>query len=1085
MNYLSIPQWVTTATKGLSVSKSRLLVWLVCCFLCVQSLSAQEQMVKLSAKTLSIGQLFSEIEKQTGYLFVYSNIDLDTQSMVNFPKNTGTVSYFISQFAQGKGIKYEITPGKYIVFSKQTDTQAPHSGVSGSISDSKGDPLVGATIQQKDTPNKTVTDANGRFSLNAPVGSTLVVSYIGMQDKEVRATRNMDITLTDNVKALDEVVVVGYGTVKKADLAGSVSVLDNKAFKDQPITRITDALQGRISGVHVVSSGIPGGDMKIRARGAGSINRSNDPLYVIDGIVRESGLTGLDPEDVQSVQVLKDASSTAIYGSRGSNGVVLVTTKTGKADRTQVSFDAQIGMSNVAKRYDLLNAYEFATAYNEAHPNTFNANDLAAFQNGTKGTDWQNEMYQTGVTQNYKVTLTNGNKNTQYYLSGNYLGQTGAVIKTKNERYLVRMNLTSAITRWLSLTADLNASHNVRNTYNFGASKTNVMWTMVNYSPVTNVMGENSKYNRDFYNAITSDNPVGTMELNGGQSRQDIFNGRIDLKFNILPGLTFTTTNGVDYNDSKYYWFGSKLVADKSGMSNHDAQRITIQSTNNLTYVGSWGTHALTATGVFESTQSKYRFIRIAGDDLLTESVKWWNIGLASSKTDENGYESWALLSGVGRLMYNYDNRYLVTTTFRADGSSKFFKNKWGFFPSLALAWSLGNEKFMQRQNIIQDAKIRWSYGLVGSQAIEPYETLGLMKQVGYAFGGTSKYTGFWAGTNRPTPDLTWEKTHQFNLGADFAILDRKVRFSIDYFKKLTKDGLLRKTLPEYDGGGNYWVNACEVDNHGLDVSIDATVLSLKDLTWNSTLTGTYLKNKVTSLDNIPFVKGYTPAYGLVEDVTRIAVGQPIGSFYLYQWTGLDSNGRDTYADLDGSGTVSEGDRTYVGKATPDVTFGWNNRLEWRGWELNLFFTGAFGAKRLNLMRYGAASMNGASKFITSREAYYRSFGKSSNPIYPAVNVTNNNYQAASTKWLEKADYVRCDNITLAYNFSKKQIRFADMKLLLSCQNVFTITGYKGLDPAGTSFMDTTLGSVDINDGIDMGAYPLTRTFTLGLKINF
>ena len=369
MNNLSTLHQAATAMKGLFVSKSRLLAWLICCFLSVQNASAQEQTVKLSVKTLPIAQLFSEIEKQTGYLFVYSNIDLDTQSLVNFSKDAGSVSYFISQFVQGRGIKYEVTPGKYIVFSKQTDMQATHSSVSGTISDSKGDPLVGVTVQQKDTQNKTVTDANGRFSLNAPVGSMLVVSYIGMQDKEVRAARNMDVTLTDDVKALDEVVVVGYGTVKKADLAGSVSVLDNKAFKDQPITVISDALQGRISGVHVVSSGIPGGDMKIRVRGAGSINRSNDPLYVVDGIVRESGLTGLDPEDVQSIQVLKDASSTAIYGSRGSNGVVLVTTKTGKVDVKQVSFDAQIGFSNVAKRYDLLNAYEFATAYNEAHPN--------------------------------------------------------------------------------------------------------------------------------------------------------------------------------------------------------------------------------------------------------------------------------------------------------------------------------------------------------------------------------------------------------------------------------------------------------------------------------------------------------------------------------------------------------------------------------------------------------------------------------------------------------------------------------------------------------------------------------------------
>ena len=683
------------------------------------------------------------------------------------------------------------------------------------------------------------------------------------------------------------------------------------------------------------------------------------------------------------------------------------------------------------------------------------------------------------------MTLTNGNKDTQYYISGNYLNQEGVVLRTKNERYQVKLNLSSNITKWLSITADINASHNNRNIIDFGASKSNILWAALNYSPVTSLMDNNGKYCRDYYNAITTDNPVGTLKINSGKNLQDIFNGRVDLRFNILPGLTFTTTNGVDYNENKQYGFVSKRVAERSSMSNNEEQRVMIQSTNNLTYSTMWGLHSLTATGVFETTQSKYKKIALSGTNLLTESVSWWNIGIAKTKAEANGYESWALLSGVGRLMYNYDNRYLLTTTFRADGSSKFSKNKWGYFPSIALAWSIGNEKFMQKQDVIQDAKLRLSYGLVGSQAISPYETLGLMQQVGYAFGGTTKYTGFWAGTNRGTPNLTWEKTHQLNVGIDFSTLARRLRFSIDYFKKTTKDGLLRKTLPLFDGGGDYWVNACQVVNKGIDFNIDANIINEKSLVWNTSLTGTYLKNVVTSLDNIPFVPGYSPANGLVDDVTRIVVGQPIGAFYLYKWTGLDATGHDTYADLDQSGTLSEGDKSFCGKANPTLTFGLNNQITWRNWDINMFFTAAFGAKRLNLMRYFIASMNGASKFITLKEAYYQSYGKVDNPLFPAVDVTNNYYQGASTKWLEKADYIRFDNITLSYNLSKQQTRFADIKLSLSCQNVFTITGYKGLDPSGISFMYSSMGSVDVNDGIDMGAYPSCRTFTLGIKVNF
>lgn len=1048
---------------------------------------AQKQAIQLPAQTLSVSKFFNEIEKQTGLLFVYRNIDLNTSSTVTFPQTTGLLANFLEVFSKQRNIQYEITPNKYIVFSKVNEkVKQQGTKVTGKVNDAKGEPLIGATVTQKGTQNKTITDMDGVFSLEVPIGTPLIISYIGAEDKEVKASKNMTIILSDNIEALNEVVVVGYGTVKKADLAGSVSVLDSKNFKDQPITQVSDALQGRISGVHVSNSGMPGGTVKIRVRGAGSINRSNDPLYVVDGIVRESGLLGIDPEDVQSLQVLKDASATAIYGSRGSNGVVLVTTKTGKADTKRLTFDTQIGFSNVAKRYDLLNEEEFANAYNEAHPNTFSTDDLAAYHNGTMGTDWQDEMLKTGVTQSYKVTLTNGNKDTQYYISANYMGQSGAVIETKNERYQTRINLSSNITNWLNVTADVSASHNVNKTYNFTAHKGNVMFTMLNYSPVTEIMNENTgKYNRDLYSAITSDNPVGVMKLNGGQSRRDVFNGRMDLKFSILPGLTFTTSNGIDFNETKYYSFSSKRVSDSNGMSNTEGQRMTLQSTNNLTYNGTWGLHSLTATGVFEATQSKYRYMRIAGDNLLTESVKWWNIGLAGSRTDSNSYESWALLSWVGRLMYNYDNRYLLTGTFRADGSSKFFDKKWGVFPSLAVAWSLGNEKFMQEQNIIQDAKVRLSYGLVGSQAISPYETLGLMQQTAYAFGGTSRYTGFWAGSSVQTPDLTWEKTHQFNVGLDFAILERKLRFSIDYFKKMTKDGLLRKSMPNYDGGGSYWVNACEVNNEGIDFSIDASLINNKAFSWNSTLTGTFLKNKVTNLDNIPFVTGYSPATGLVDYVSRVVEGKPIGSFYLYQWTGLDATGHDTYADLDGSGTVSEGDRSIIGKASPDFTLGWNNRMQWKNWELNMFFTGGFGAQRLNLMRYAGGSMNGTSRFITLKEAYYNSFGKVDNATFPSVTVTNNNYLAASTKWLEDADYFRLDNLTLAYNLSKKVTKFADMQLSFSCQNLFTLTGYKGMDPAGLSFMDSGLDSVDINDGIDMGAYPLTRTYTIGVRINF
>lgn len=962
--------------------------------------------------------------------------------------------------------------------------------VTGTVVDQNGEPLMGVNVIEKGTTNGTMTDMDGRFTLSVPGNATLQISYIGYTTEEIVVNNQtkLNVTLKEDSQNLDELVVVGYGVVRKADLAGSVAVLDSKSFKDQPIVQVSDALQGRVSGVQVQNSGVPGGTVKIRVRGSGSINRSNDPLYVIDGIVRESGLTGLNPEDIRSMQVLKDASSTAIYGSRGANGVVLITTKTGKANTREITLDAKVGIGTIAKRYETLSPYEFATLYNTYRANTFSHEQLSAFQNGTAGTDWQDEIYQTGITQDYKLTFSGGSDKTQYLVSGNYVGQDGVVIENKNERFQARANITSQVTDWLHVTADVNASHNIRHSGDFSAGKGNIINVAMNYAPVLGILNEDGTYTRDQYSALTQNNPVGMLKEQTGETITDIVNARMDLKFDILPGLTFTTSNGIDYNDVKAYSFSTKKVTNSNNsMGNNDTYRMTLQSTNNLTYTNKWGDHALTATAVYEATHSETRYMALNGSGLLTESVGWWNVNMASSRTVSNSYSAWALMSGVGRVMYNYKDRYMLTGTIRADGSSKFQNKKWGWFPSIAAAWSLGNEDFMQNQNLVQDMKIRASYGVIGSQAIDPYGTLGLMQQAMYAFGGSSQYTGYWIGTSVATPDLTWETTHQLDLGLDFSILNHRLNFSFDYFDKKTKDGLLQRTIANYDGGGSYWVNAAEVSNRGIDFSIDATVFDTQDFTWSTTLNGTYLKNEVTGLGGLDFVSGTTPASGMIpnDGVTRVEVGQPIGAFYGYVWNGLDKDGRDSFVDLDGNGMIDSNDRTFIGKANPDFTLGWNNTFRWKNWDLNLFFTGSFGADRLNLVRFTGTAMTGDFAFITLREYLNDNYDVAEQAArYPSVTVTGNDYQSASTstKFLESASYFRLDNLSLSYNLPKSVAKFADLRFTFSCQNLFTITSYKGMDPAGISFMSS---GVDVNDGIDLGAYPLTRTYTLGVRMNF
>lgn len=1087
-------------------------IFLLFAFLTVGSCFAsetysQEASFSINYNNKTVKEVINEIENSSEFIFFYLDKSIDLNRKVSINVENKKIDTILDQLFSGTENNYSISDRQIIISKKEapvnTETnQKDTRTISGTIRDNMG-PVTGANILVKGTTNGTITDLDGKFTLeNVPANAILQVSYIGYLPQEIEINNRslFNIVLEEDNQALDEVVVVGYGTVRKADLAGSVSVLDSKSFKDQPIKQVSDALQGRVSGVQVQNSGVPGGTVKIRVRGSGSINRSNDPLYVIDGIVRESGLTGLNPEDIQSMQILKDASSTAIYGSRGANGVVLITTKTGKANTRQVMFDAQIGVGTVAKRYDTLNPYEFATLYNTYRANTFSSDQLSAFQNGTAGTDWQDEIYKTGITQDYKLTFSGGSDKIQYLVSGNYVGQEGVVIENSNKRYQARANITSQVLDWLHVTADVNASHNVRKSGDFNAGKGNIINVAMNYSPVLGILNENGTYTRDPYSALTQNNPVGILREQVGETLNDIVNARIDLKFDILPGLTFTTSNGVDYNDQKGYSFSTKKVTNSNnGMGNSDAYRMTLQTTNNLTYQNKWGDHALTATAVYEATQSEYRYMALNGTGLLTESVGWWNVNMASSRTSDNSYSKWALMSGVGRVMYNYKDRYMLTGTIRADGSSKFFDDKWGWFPSIAAAWSLNNEDFMENQNIFQDLKIRASYGLIGSQAINPYATLGLMSKAMYAFGGSSQYTGYWVGTTVATPNLSWETTHQFDLGVDFSVLNHRLNISFDYFDKRTKDGLLQRSIPNYDGGGSYWVNAAEVSNRGIDFSINATIFDTPDFSWSSTFNGTYLKNEVKDLGGLDFVSGISPAAGMIptDGVTRVEVGQPIGAFYGYEWIGLEEiyndkgefvAAMDAFVDQNKDGIIDSKDRTFIGKANPDFTLGWNNSLRWKNWDLNMFFTGSFGADRLNLVRFTGTAMTGDFAFITLREYLNNNYDvKGVSARYPSVSVTGNDYQSASasTKFLESANYFRLDNLSLSYNLPKKIAKFADLRFTFSCQNLFTITSYKGMDPAGISFVDPNNGSVDVNDGIDLGAYPLTRSYTFGVRLNF
>ena len=949
--------------------------------------------------------------------------------------------------------------------------------IKGVINDEQGETIIGASVIIKGEDTGTTSDMDGRFTLEAPEGAILVISYIGYHTQEVKVRKRslLRVVLKEDNQLLDEVVVVGYGTVKKSDLTGAVSGVSNRQYKNQPVQRVENILQGRTPGVEVTAtSGMPGASMKVRVRGTTSINKSSDPLYVIDGIISSSGLDGINPSDIQSMEILKDASSTAIYGSRGSNGVILITTKQGSEGKAQVTFDASVGLSTVRKQYDLLNAYEYATALNDIRgSSTISAEDLEAYKNGTKGINWTDLLTRTGITQDNRLAISGGNEKVKYLISGNVLDQEAITIMSDYKRYGIRANIDSEVKPWLTISAKLNASS--LHKHNEGGAN----WLHVtNFSPTMELKDpETGVYNTDPYNMIGS-SPYGEMIVNNSDSYSYNLNANLTLLFKIMKGLTLSVQGGYDYDNSPSYSFRSKLDSPGAinSASNTNALHNYWQNTNNLTWQKQFGDHSFTAMGVWEISRSWDSQLKGTGSNLNNESVGYWNLGNAAIRDASNSYTEFSLASGIVRANYDYKKRYFITAALRADGSSKFQgDNKWGYFPSAAVAWDIAQESFMSNQHVLDQLKLRASFGVTGNQDIAAYSTLGMLSGASYGWGTSTSSTGYW-GYQFATPGITWEKTYQYDLGLDMSIGGFNI--TVDWFKKQTKDLLFQKQVPKYNGGGTYWVNQGKLNNTGVELSL--TTFPVKEaVTWETSLNASYVKNEVADLagDDFVLTANYSDLGGPMQIMKP---GYPMGSFYVYQWKGFDDKGANLYQKADGSLTTNptSDDLVVKGQASPKWTVGWNNTVTWKNWTLNVFFNAATGYDRLNISRFMAASMTGVSRFVTLRDAYFKGWDHVANKadaLYPSLTNTDNKSYANSDFWLEDASFIKLKNISLSYRIPRRVLKFASVQLSVSAQDLFTITRYKGMDPeVYTSY-----------DGLDYGAYPIPRTITFGAKFRF
>ena len=950
--------------------------------------------------------------------------------------------------------------------------------ITGTVINVEGEAVIGATVILKGhTGRGTATDVNGKYSITVPQGSTLIISFMGYEEKEVELQPDISdylTTLNEAQTRINDVVIVGYGEIKKSDLTGSVSVVGERSFYDQPVKNVSEILQGRSSGVEVTTiSGMPGASTKVRVRGTTSINKSSDPLYVIDGIISTSGLDGINPQDIASMQILKDASSTSVYGSRGANGVVLITTRSGQSGDARILFSTKIGVSDVRKNYNLLSPYEYALALNDIRgAGTISDEDVELYRLGIKGIDWVDLMTRTAITQDYNLSIAGGSEKVRYMVSGNLLDQEAITIDSKYMRYGLRANIEADVKPWLTLITKFNGSilHQKNGAPNW--------FHVLNYSPTMELKDLNSGiYNKDPYN-ILSNNPYGVIKETDSDSYSYNVNANAGLIFHIVKGLKLSVQGGYDFDYAPSYSFVSSRVASgaTNSMSNASALHQYWQNTNNLTYSNTFGRHTLATTAVFELSRTTDTRMSISGSGLSNESVGYWDVTNAATRNESNSYTQSSLMSGILRVNYDYGKRYFFTAAVRADGSSKFQRDhRWGFFPSAAVAWDIAAENFMKSQDVVSQLKLRASFGITGNEGISAYNTLGMLSSTSYGWGTSTGYTGYW-GNTFASPDLTWEETTQWDVGLDATI--HGINISFDWFRKDTENLLFQKQVPHYNGGGTYWVNQGALMNTGYEFSLNTFVID-RAVKWETTANVSYITNEVVDLAGNDFVltANYSDLGGPMQIMKP---GYPLGSFYVYEWLGFDDAGANIYRKADGSTTITPTSEDLVirGNATPKWLVGWNNSIIWRNLSINLFFYGAFDYDRLNISRFTTASMSGGSRFITLRDAYFNGWDyveNKSDAKYASVKNTDNKSYANTTFWLEDASFIKLKNVTISYTIPRHITRFADIQLSVSAQDIFTFTKYKGMDPEVYSSYE----------GLDYGAYPVPRTITFGLKLTF
>ena len=981
-----------------------------------------------------------------------------------------------------------------IIWMLLTCALAMSAQISGVIVDETGEPIIGASILEKGTTNGTITDYDGNFTLDVAEGAMLDISYVGYAPQSVKAAAGMHIVLKEDTEVLEEVVVVGYGVQKKSDLTGSISQVSEKDLQKTPAPSLGSALEGRAAGLQVTGSGAPGSNVSLNIRGIGSINNSQ-PLIVIDGVPTDVPLNMINMDDVATVDVLKDASATAIYGSRGAYGVVIITTKKGENEKGHISLKGSFGFDQLQRTLPLLKAYQFASLHNEMMANAGQPQN-PAFADPTAlgdGTDWMSELWQFAPTQNYSLSYSGGTQKSNFYVSGAYYDQKGVIKTTAYRRITLQFNHDTQLLNWLKFGHKLSLNHDVKS-----GGEYNIQNTM-RALPTQAIKNEDGTWAGPVGLAMyVGDiaNPVGKMMENTSSTKGYNLLGNIYAEIKPLDWLIFKTTFGMQvmYWDQQswtpaYDW--QPIAQPESQVFRSFDKSITWLWDNTLSFVKTFkDKHNFTAMIGSSMQANDYEFMSGAVQGFVSENARQLSNGLLEP-TIYGNKSDWALLSFMGRVTYGYDNRYLLTATFRADGSSRFAKkNRWGYFPSVALAWRMSEEHWFKKSFWLTDFKLRAGYGLTGNQAsVGNYAYASKLQTVQYSFG--DKQVGGLAPWELPNPNVRWETVEQYNVGADFAFFDQRLHATVDWYIKNTNDMLVPMSVPISSGYSDEAVpsiNAGKMRNTGVEVSLNSLNFKKKNFTWTTTVNFAYNRNMILSLnDNVP----------MYFDCNIHKVGYPVAAFYGYVTDGIfqtqeevdqhavQTIGSDPYTstqpgdirfkDLNGDGIINEDDRTILGSPTPSWTFSMNNRFEFYGVDIELYLQGAAGNMIYNGNRSTLEAMSVAQNQLTSTLDRWRP-DYHSTTMPRAVFSDPNKNNRVSDRFLEKGDYLRLKSITIGYTLPKhltEKARMEEVRFSVSGQNLYTFTRYTGLDPeVGGS-------------GIDSNVYPLTRNFTFGLNITF